>query len=175
VDGAVDLAEFAVLEAAAAFTQRELRDGLGAFASGVTIVTAVGPRGPVGLTVSAFASVSLDPPLVLVCLDKRAGSLPAFEAADSFAVNVLGADQQALAAHYACRGSERFGEAGWSLSPRDLPVLDEALAVIECRRHAVHDGGDHRIFVGRAVSLRRTEADPLLVFGGRYRTIEGGC
>jgi flavin reductase (DIM6/NTAB) family NADH-FMN oxidoreductase RutF len=170
MDGAVDLAGF---EADAAFSERELRDALGSFASGVTIVTAVGPRGPVGLTVSAFSSVSLDPPLVLVCVDRRCGSLSALEAAGAFAVNVLGAEQAGIAAHYARRGSERFGEAGWRLSGHDLPVLDEALAVIECRRHAVHDGGDHRIFIGRVVGLSRRAADPLLLFQGSYRAVEG--
>jgi flavin reductase (DIM6/NTAB) family NADH-FMN oxidoreductase RutF len=169
VDGAVDLAELRA--APEAFTERELRDALGCFATGVTVATTVGARGPVGLTVSAFTAVSLDPPLLLVCLDKRCGALPAFEAAEAFAVNVLAADQQGLAAHYACRGSERFTEAGWTLSPRDLPVLDQALAVFECRRHAVHDGGDHRIFLGRVEAIRRAPADPLLVFQGRYRTV----
>ena len=157
---------------APAFSARELRDAFGCFATGVTIVTAAGPQGPVGLTVNSFSSVSLDPPLLLFCIDRRTGSLPVFEAAEAFAVNVLGADHQGLAAEFARRGVERFTEARWATAGRDLPILPEATAVFECRRYAVHDGGDHRIFVGRIERLRRVACDPLVVFQGSYLDVQ---
>ena len=150
------------------FSARELRDAFGCFATGVTIVSAAGPEGPVGLTVNSFTSVSLDPPLLLFCIERRSGCLPALEAADGFAVNVLAADQQALAAGFACRRTERFTLARWTTTARGVPILPEAMAVFECRRHAVHDGGDHRIFVGRVERIRQTASDPLLVFQGGY-------
>lgn len=154
-------------------SRRALRDIFGCFATGVTIVTAGCTERPVGLTVNSLASVSLDPPLLLFCIDRRAGSLPAFEQAETFAVNVLQAGQQALAARFACQNSERFAEAGWAAGALSLPILDSALAVFECRRHAVHDGGDHRIFVGRVERVRQADRpDPLLVFQGRYRSVE---
>ncbi|HEY0437295.1 MAG TPA: flavin reductase family protein [Phenylobacterium sp.] len=156
----------------ASFDQRQLRDVFGCFATGVTIVTAAGPDGPVGLTVNSFTSVSLDPPMLLFCIDRRTTSLPVFEAADAFAVNVLHAGQERLAAEFACRGADRFGEVRWTAGGAGAPVLEDAMATLECRRHSAHDGGDHRIFIGRVTALRCDPSfDPLLVFQGRYRSV----
>lgn len=153
---------------------RELRDAFGAYATGVTLVTAQGPDGPVGITANSFTSVSLDPPLLLVCVDRRARALPAFERAESFAVNVLHAGHAALSSRFARPhgDADRFGHPAWTTGALGLPVLGEALAVFECRRHAVHDGGDHRIFLGRVEAVRRQPAsDPLVVFQGAYRSL----
>ncbi|MEO8115056.1 MAG: flavin reductase family protein [Phenylobacterium sp.] len=153
------------------FTARELRDAFGCFATGVTIVTAAGETGPVGLTVNSFTSVSLDPPLLLFCVGLRTNCLPVLERAERFSVNVLHAGQEALAARFACRQTERFVEAGWTTGSLGQPILSDAMAVFECRRHAVHGGGDHRIFLGRVEALRcDRRADPLLVFQSRYRS-----
>lgn len=154
---------------------RELRDAFGAYATGVTLVTAQGPDGPVGITANSFTSISLDPPLLLVCVDRRARSLPAFERAESFAVNVLHADHEPLSNRFARPhgDGERFDHAGWTTGALGLPILADALAVFECRRHAVHEGGDHRIFLGRVEALRRhSAAEPLVVFQGAYRSLQ---
>ena len=155
------------------FTARQLRDAFGCFATGVTVVTTLGEDGsPVGLTANSFTSVSLEPPLVLFCLDRRSASLPAFERADTFAVNVLHAGQEALSARFARRDPGRFAEAAWTAGITGAPLLRDVTAVFECRRHAVHDGGDHRIFVGRVEAVSwEGSYDPLVFFQGRYRSV----
>lgn len=151
---------------------RRLRDAFGCFGTGVTIVTARDDSGhPVGLTANSFTSVSLDPPLVLYCLDRKSRRLEVFERAETFAVNVLHAGQEAVSTAFA-RGSEG-GFTGLELEDWDgAPVLSDAMAAFGCTRHAVYDGGDHLIFVGRVGRLCFDAAqDPLLYFQGRYRSV----
>ena len=152
---------------------RLLRDAFGCFATGVTVVTTNAPDGePVGLTVNSFSSVSLDPPLLLVCPAKAAGTTELLESAGSFAVNVLGSGAKATSTRFARKGADRFGSEDWSTSKLGLPVLTGALAVFECRKHALHEGGDHRILVGRIVHASfHAEDDPLLYYRGEYRGI----
>jgi len=152
------------------------RNALACFASGVTIVTAAGDgRGPVGVTVSAFCSLSLDPPLILVCLDNRTGCLAQFqETGAGFAVNVLAADQWALSDAFA--GPQTFDMHGcaYVAGAGGAPLLDGVAAALACRVHAVHDGGDHRIVVGRVedVLVDRAKA-PLVYFQSSYRGLSG--
>ncbi|WP_419816240.1 flavin reductase family protein [Glacieibacterium sp.] len=150
--------------------QRALRDAFGAFATGVTIVAGHGPDGTrVGLTANSFTSVSLDPPLLLVCPARGASALPALRTAGRFAVNVLTLDQQEIADRFAKRGIDRFAVGGWS-EWHGVPVLDDAMASFVCDLHAELDGGDHAILVGRVLALRsHPEAEPLLYLRGRYR------
>ena len=152
---------------------RSLRDAFGSFATGVTIVTTSTADGaPVGLTVNAFSSVSLDPPLLRVCPARDAGTTAVLGEARHFAVNVLGSEAKALSTRFARKGAERFQEGGWHRSDAGLPVLDSALAVFECERHAVHEGGDHLILVGRILRAEyRPHDDPLLYFRGKYRRL----
>lgn len=152
---------------------RTLRDALGCFATGVTVVTAFAPDGrPIGLTANSFTSVSLDPPLLLVCIDRRAGSLPALEVAAGFAVNVLHIGQQPTSNRFARPGEDRFAETAWETGEFGAPVLSGALAAFECRRHALHDGGDHVILVGEVLKARfEPRRDPLLYFRGKYRRL----
>ena len=152
---------------------RTLRDALGCFATGVTVVTVMNADGePVGLTANSFTSVSLDPPLLLVCIAKTAGSLPALEAAENFAVNVLHIGQQPTSNLFAKSGEDRFAETPWSRGHNDAPLLSGALANFECRRHALHEGGDHVILVGEVVRARfEPRRDPLLYFRGKYRRL----
>lgn len=152
---------------------RTLRDALGCFATGVTVVTAFDTGGePVGLTASSFTSVSLDPPLILVCIARTSGSLDALERADHFAVNVLHIGQQPTSNLFAVPGEDRFGQTPWTRDRHDAPVLPNALANFECRRHQVHDGGDHIILVGEVLRARfDPRRDPLLYFRGRYRSL----
>ena len=152
---------------------RTLRDALGCFATGVTIVTCLGEDGtPFGLTANSFTSVSLDPPLLLVCVDKRAASATALTAASHFAVNVLQTHQQPASIRFAAKDEDRFGTTPWSPGEFGPPVLRDSLGVFECAAHAVHEGGDHHIVVGEVLRASFDSAlDPLLYFRGRYRRL----
>lgn len=152
---------------------RTLRDAMGCFATGVTIVTAVAPDGtPVGLTANSFTSVSLDPPLLLVCIANNAGTAPVLRDGDWFGVNVLQTTQQQTSNRFAGKGEDRYSATAWHLGEGGVPLLDGSLVSFECRRHAVHDGGDHFILVGDVVRARfEPRRDPLLYFRGKYRRL----
>jgi len=152
---------------------RTLRDALGCFATGVTVVTTLGPTGnPVGLTANSFTSVSLDPPLLLVCLATAVGSLPAFVAASHFAVNVLHNGQQPVSGRFASKGEDRFAATDWERWDSGVPIISSSLASFECAREAMHEAGDHLILVGRVNRVRfEPRRDPLLYFRGRYRRL----
>ena len=152
---------------------RTLRDALGCFATGVTIVTCRDPQGtPVGLTANSFTSVSLDPPLLLVCVGKSTSSAPALAAAGHFAVNVLQTGQQPQSIRFAAKGEDRFGATQWQPGEDGAPLLHESLGVFECRTHAIHDGGDHHILIGEVTRASFDAAlDPLLYFRGSYRRL----
>lgn len=142
---------------------RELRAALGAFATGVAIVTTRAQDGLHGLTINSFASVSLDPPLVLWSLDRRSHSLRAFETGAVFAVNVLGRHQADLARRFARHGVDRFAQTPLTEGLDGAPLLGDCVACFECRRVAAHDGGDHVIIVGR-IERYRADQRPALVF-----------
>ena len=152
---------------------RTLRDALGSFATGVTVVTCLDSDGlPFGLTVNSFTSVSLDPPLLLVCLAKPARCTPALTGASHFAVNVLQTGQQPASILFSTVDEDRFGTTPWSTGETGAPLLMESLGVFECERHAVYDGGDHEILVGRVIRASfDPNLDPLLYFRGRYRRL----
>lgn len=152
---------------------RTLRDALGCFATGVTVVTCVAADGrPAGLTVNSFTSVSLDPPLLLVCLHRMAASASALVEASHFAINVLQTGQQPASIRFAARDEDRFGATPWSRGEAGAPILAESLSVFECERFAVYDGGDHHILVGQVVKASfDASLDPLLYFRGRYRRL----
>lgn len=152
---------------------RTLRDALGCFATGVTVVTCLSSDGrPAGLTVNSFTSVSLDPPLLLVCLAKKAASASALIASPCFAVNVLQTGQQPASIRFSTRDEDRFGTTSWSCGEGGAPIISDSLGVFECERHAVHDGGDHHILIGQVVKASfDASLDPLLYFRGRYRRL----
>lgn len=152
---------------------RTLRDALGCFATGVTVVTCLDTDGqPAGLTVNSFTSVSLDPPLLLVCLAKRAASAEALVGASHFAVNVLQTGQQPASIRFSTRDQDRFGATPWSTGEAGAPILKDSMGVFECARHAVHDGGDHHILIGQVVKATfDAKLDPLLYFRGSYRRL----
>ncbi|WP_108663249.1 flavin reductase [Acuticoccus kandeliae] len=151
---------------------REMRRALGQFATGVTIVTCLGPDGvPNGMTANSFASVSLDPPLVLWSLDRRARSFAAFSEADRFAFSVLAQDQVELSNRFARPGADKFGEVAWEPGLGGVPLLPDPAAHFECRRHTVFDGGDHLIIVGRVERFVRYERRGLVFAEGRYGAI----
>ena len=153
----------------------DFRRLLGHFATGVTIVTTSDPDGrPAGLTVSAFASLSLDPPLVLVCVDHKAQSYPALKDNRGFAVNVLATEHEALSRRFASTRLDKFDGVAYRMSPLGLPLLGGALAHIECVTVNRHVEGDHTIFVGRVEAGAVADGEPLLYHRGKYKRFEGG-
>ena len=152
---------------------RTLRDALGCFATGVTVVTCVDEEGrPAGLTVNSFTSLSLDPPLLLVCIHKLAASTEALIGASNFAINVLQTGQQPASITFSTRVEDRFGTTPWSCGEAGAPILKDSLCVFECGRFAVYEGGDHHILVGQVVKASFDSGlDPLLYFRGRYRRL----
>ncbi|MDM7942719.1 MAG: flavin reductase family protein [Hydrogenophaga sp.] len=154
------------------FSAREFRASLGMFATGVTIVTARTDRGElVGLTANSFNSVSLNPPLVLWSLGRAAGSLPAFSNGLHYAINVLAADQQALAEQFAAKDTDRWAGVAFREGGNGAPLLEGAAATFECFNRSQYAEGDHVIFVGEVERCsHRAEAPPLLFHGGRFYT-----
>ncbi|MGB3318673.1 alpha/beta fold hydrolase [Sphingopyxis granuli] len=152
---------------------RTFRDALGCFATGVTVVTAIDPDGvPIGLTANSFTSVSLDPPLLLVCIANSSGSAAILRGADHFAVNVLQIGQQPTSNRFAGKGEDRFAATPWEIGEFGTPVLVGSLGSFECARDAVHEGGDHFILVGRVLkAIFEPRRDPLLYFRGKYRKL----
>ena len=155
------------------FEIREYRDALGCYPTGVTVVTAVGPRREViGITANSFSSVSLDPPLVLFSLNRRAHSLPAFLSTQHFAVNVLSAEQEALSNQFAKALGEKWQGVEYITWDSGCPILKGALASFECKIRHTYDGGDHVILVGEVLKIIAVpEGEPLLYLRGKYRRI----
>ena len=150
----------------------QFRHGLAQFASGVTVVTTRDAAGqPLGLTVSAFCSVSLQPPLVLACIDHRSETQAAFRASGLFAVSVLAEDQEELSRRFALSGPEKFADLGLVEGRLGLPLVPDALAHLECRVVAAHEAGDHTLYVGEIVSLSVRPGRPLLYHQGLYRRL----
>lgn len=155
-----------------AINNDEFRAALGRFASGVTIVTTKDKSGRRhGITVSAFCSVSLEPPLVLVCIDKDTGSHHALEETDAFVVNVLREDQQYLSDRFASFLPDKFDTVKYHSGIDELPVLENVLANLECRLLYSHAGGDHTIFVGKIEKMTVGDGNPLVYFHGNYRSL----
>ena len=157
---------------APSFSTPDFRAALGMFATGVTIVTARGADGtPVGLTANSFNSVSLTPPLVLWSLARSAGSMPAFERGSHYAINILAADQHALAERFASKALDRFKGLACREGAGGAPILEGAAAVFECFNRSRYEEGDHVIFVGEVEHCeQRAGAQPLIFHGGRYFT-----
>ena len=147
---------------------RAYRRALGQFATGVTVVTAQTPAGRVGNTVNSFASVSLDPPLVLWSLSKTSRSLSGFKQVAGFAVNVLGADQICVSQKFSSAQVDKFDSVACSTGANGSPVIDDAIAVFECDTETIHDCGDHLIIVGRVSRYSHREGKPLLYVQGCY-------
>jgi flavin reductase (DIM6/NTAB) family NADH-FMN oxidoreductase RutF len=145
----------------------DFKAALSRWASGVTVVTAAGP---VGVTVSAFSSLSLDPPLVMVSLACAAASCEAVAAAEGFAVHILEDDQSELSSRFAGPG-ERFDGISWTPGPFGTPLLHGGVARLVCERHSTAPGGDHVILIGRVVQVDAHAGEPLLYYRGGYRNL----
>lgn len=151
---------------------RAFRDALGRFATGVTLVSAAGPHGPVGFTANSFASLSLDPALVLWSIARSSARFPAFAAAGHFAIHVLGQGQSGLPSRF-FRGGPGFDGLDWRPNAQGVPVLPGVPARFDCARHATHDGGDHLIIVGQVLRLALEEGEPLVFANGRFGGFTG--
>ena len=152
-----------------AFDTAKFRQVLGHFTTGVTVVTATSPSGPVGLAVGSFASVSLDPALVAFFPDRGSSSWPHIEAAGSFCVNILAEDQEVVCRRFATKGDDKFVGLGWRPAASGAPLLDGVLAWIDCDIDSVTDAGDHFCVMGRVRDLAVAhDGAPLLFFRGGY-------
>jgi flavin reductase (DIM6/NTAB) family NADH-FMN oxidoreductase RutF len=152
--------------------KEEFRRALGHFASGVTVVTSRGQGGkPQGITVSAFTSVSLEPPLILVCIDKRASIHDQLVEGSHFAVSILAEDQELISRRFASKEEDRFDGVGFTEGVTGSPLLTGSVATIECRVAHTYPGGDHTIFVGEVEATGVTEGKPLLYFRSGYNEL----
>jgi len=153
---------------------QDLRRALGSFATGVTVISTKDSNGlPIGLTANSFTSVSLDPPLVLFCIDKRSKNLTAFETAPAFAVNILSHEQAAISGRFASKDEDRFALTPWETWDLNVPIIQHSSASFECERHNVVDAGDHLVFFGKVHNtLMNNQHDPLLYYKGKYREVK---
>lgn len=146
---------------------RAFRNALGQFATGVTVITCPTSVGPMGITANSFASVSLDPPLVLWCPAKSSTRYPFFMAAEHFAIYVMGAEQDNICGAFSRTGNA-FDQFDWEIGLNKVPLINNCLSRFECTKTAEHDGGDHSIVVARVTRVSTRQGDPLLFHGGRY-------
>jgi flavin reductase (DIM6/NTAB) family NADH-FMN oxidoreductase RutF len=158
------------------FTSKDFRSTVGAFATGVTVVTTRGEEQAYGMTANAFSSVSLDPPLVLVCVISPSEGRDHIKSNGCFAVNILAEEQEPISRYFASRdrprGRDAFSDVSHRIGTSGSPILDGVIGYLDCRLHAEHDAGDHQIFIGEVLELG-SEADgrPLVFHGGRYRLV----
>jgi len=152
--------------------KNELRRVMGHFATGIGVITTHNKAGQIhGLTVNAFTSVSLVPPLCLICVDKKAESYASFEESKIFTVNFLADDQEDVSRRFAVSGGDKFTGVAYRLGANGAPILDGTLGHLECRLTAVFDGGDHSIYLGEVEEAQTREGKPLLFYRGGYRTL----
>jgi flavin reductase (DIM6/NTAB) family NADH-FMN oxidoreductase RutF len=153
----------------AAFDSSRFRHVLGHFATGVAVITAMPPSGPVGMAVSSFTSVSLEPPLVAFLPDKSSTSWPKIRGAGVFCVNILSAGQEELCAQFARKGIDKFAGVSWRTAPSGAPILEGGMAWIDCELTQTFESGDHFIAIGRVLQLEAAEYGvPLVFFQGGY-------
>ena len=153
---------------------RDFRDTVGCFATGITIITTIEADGtPIGLTANSFTSLSLDPPMVLFCLDHNVASFDAFEAGGHFAVNILSSAQQDLSSRFAKSGPDKWDGVTFDTWDTGSPILPGCLASMECTVSSISEGGDHVIVIGEVIRMERAPEDvtPLLYYRGGYANL----
>ena len=144
------------------------------FPTGVTILTVFDAKGvPHGMTASSFTSVSLDPPLVLVCVDHRATVMEHLRACEYFGINILSEGQHELSTRFAKRGADRFEGVEWIAGNQGVPVIPGVLASFECCMHRLVDAGDHAILIGEVLAAEHRDGRPLVYFGSGYHKLDG--
>lgn len=151
---------------------QELRRVMGHFATGVTVITTKDAEGnPQGLTANAFMSLSLNPPLVIISVDKGATCYSCFELQNGFTVNFLSEDQEEISRRFATKGADKFAGLQWHAGSNGAAMIDGALGYVECNITQCHDGGDHTIVVGEVVNVAADGDRPLLFFKGKYQRL----
>jgi 3-hydroxy-9,10-secoandrosta-1,3,5(10)-triene-9,17-dione monooxygenase reductase component len=156
------------------FDEATFRQVLARFATGVVVVTGATEAGPAGLTCQSFSSLSLDPPLVLLSTARSSTTWPRIAATGRFAVNVLAGDQQDVSTRFAVSGGDKFAGLAWRPGALGNPLIDGAIAHVECDVHALHEGGDHEIVIGRVRAIEAPGLDsgsPLVYYRSRYRAL----
>lgn len=151
-----------------------LRKILGQFATGVAIATGMDSGKPFGLTINSFTSVSLEPPLILFCIKNSSTSLPLFQNNSYFALNVLDGEQKEISQKFAANmpALEKFAEVDFRVSDNNLPILYGNIATLECEKYAIHEGGDHKIIIGKVLrAFGHNTHDPLVYWSGSYKKI----
>jgi len=159
---------------AAGFDSDEFREVLGHFASGVTVVTSMDEGAPIGFTCQSFTSLSLEPPLVALAPAKTSTSWPRIRRAGVFCVNVLSESQQQVCEVFAASGGDKFAGIEWSPGRNGAPLLEGALAFIECRLLLAHDAGDHELVFGEVERLGAAPGAPLIFYRGRFTRLAAG-
>lgn len=151
---------------------QELRRVMGHFATGVTVITTKDNQGvPSGLTANAFMSLSLNPPLVLISVDKGATCYSCFEPGNGFTVNFLAEDQEEISRRFATKGADKFADLKWRAGSNGAAILDGAIGYVECKVTQCHDGGDHTIVIGEILNASANGGRPLLFFKGQYQRL----
>lgn len=145
---------------------------MGRFATGVTVVTAIEDGVPAGFTCQSFVSLSIDPPLVALAPSKSSTSWPRMVSAGAFCVNVLAEDQAAIGRAFAVSGGDKFAGVRWRPGTTGAPLIEGALAFVECQLELVHDAGDHELVVGRVLELGASDAPPLLFYRSRFAHLD---
>ena len=157
------------------FDSHRLRRALGQFPTGVIVATARAADGRrIGITMNSFSSVSLDPPLIMFSVSRRANSFPIWQAVEKYAINILNEDQEELSNQFARPKGDKWDGVDPLLSGGGVPLLANAIVALECKAYGRHDGGDHEIFVGRVIAIHDQSVHrgrPLVFFEGRYRQL----
>ena len=149
-----------------ATSEQLFKEVMGSYPSGVTVVTTVNKdQQPVGLTANSFVSVSINPLLILWCIDKKSGSYAAFDEANHFAVNILAAEQADICWAFASRTEpDRFSKCSWEMTDSNVPIIKEAFANLVCKKHQVVDAGDHYILIGEVIDIEKNDHEPMLYY-----------
>lgn len=155
-----------------AIEKNDFRKVMSRFAAGVTVVTTRGhDDAPYGLTATAFSSLSLDPPMILVCIGKASVTYPHFRIGGCLAVNFLRHDQEAMSRHFAVSGGDKFGSVAWTTKQTGAPILEDTLGWVDCKILQACEGGDHTIYLGQVEAAEVTENAPLVYYAGRHRVL----
>lgn len=144
------------------------RNALGAFTTGVAVVTSTIASKPIGITINSFSSISLKPPLILWSIDEQSSHFDDFHQVQSFAVHILSIRQKAIADRFVQISDDKFSNLEWTYDEMGLPVIPESLARLQCRHNSFYEAGDHRIILGEVLQYHRNEGEPLLFSGGQY-------
>ena len=155
------------------FDEHDFRHCMGCFATGVTVVSSLKKENPIGITINSFASLSLAPPQILFCLEKKSSNIDVFIQGNKFNVNILAENQGYISKHFASSEDKSFGDILFNVNEHKIPIIEGVIAVVECEIEAIHYSGDHIIIIGGVNSLtKKSDAKPLIYFHGNYAKLK---